>query len=118
MAGGPGPGGPSRGGPGGRQAPRTTLRKLLKLFRQPCHEMGSRTSKIDFSDFILGGFHSKITILMSICVRDITFDRFLNIFQQRHKMWKICFFQLDIYQNLYQNLLKTKKFGILLIYLL
>ena len=42
--------------------------------------MGSRTSKIDFSDFILDGFDPKITFPPSIRVRNITFDRFLKIF--------------------------------------
>ena len=47
---------------------------------ETCNKIVSRASKMDFSDFILGGFDKKITILTSICVRDITFDRFLNIF--------------------------------------
>ena len=42
--------------------------------------MGSCTSKMDFSDFILDGFDPKITFPPSIRVRNIIFDRFLKIF--------------------------------------
>ena len=51
--------------------------------------MGSRTSKIDFSDFILDDFAPKITIPTSIRVRNLTFDQFLKIFGKFEKKKKI-----------------------------
>ena len=42
--------------------------------------MCPRTSKIDFSDLVLGGFDPKITIPTSIRVGSLTFDQLLKIF--------------------------------------
>ena len=49
-------------------------RKIIK--------MGPHASKMDLDGIILGGFDPKITILMSISVRNLTFDRFLKIFEK------------------------------------
>ena len=51
-------------------------------FRRKIIKIGPRASKIDLNGIILGGFDPKITILMSISVRNLTFDRFLKIFEK------------------------------------
>ena len=52
----------------------TNLKKLRK------HKMGHRGSKIGFSGINRDGFFMKITFPRSVCVKNITFDRFLKIF--------------------------------------
>ena len=44
--------------------------------------MGRRGSKIGFSGINLDGFFMKITFSRSVCVRNVTFDRFLKIFKK------------------------------------
>ena len=44
--------------------------------------MGHRGSKIGFSGTNLDGFFMKITFSKSVCVRNVTFDRFLKIFKK------------------------------------
>ena len=51
--------------------------------------MGRRGSKIGFSGINRDGFFMKITFPMSVCVKNITFDRFLKIFK---KSVKTCIF--------------------------
>ena len=55
--------------------------------------MGHRGSKIGFSGINRDGFFMKITFPSSVCVKNITFDRFLKIFEKYQKMSKIAFFQ-------------------------
>ena len=47
--------------------------------------MGHRGSKIGFSGINRDGFFMKITFPRSVCVRNITFDRFLKIFEKNRK---------------------------------
>ena len=54
--------------------------------------MGHRGSKIGFSGINRDGFFMKITFPRSVCVKSITFDRFLKIFEQKSKIVKIAFF--------------------------
>ena len=47
--------------------------------------MGHRGSKIGFSGINRDGFFMKITFPRSVCVKNITFDRFLKIFEKSLK---------------------------------
>ena len=60
--------------------------KLIKIRKN--HKMGHRASKIGFSGINRDGFFMKITFPRSVCVRNITFDRFLKIFKKNKKCQK------------------------------
>ena len=63
------------------------LRKIIK--------MGPRASKINLDSTILGGFDIKIMFLMSVCVRNLTFHRFLAILGNFQKLKKKHFVKID-----------------------
>ena len=50
--------------------------------------MGHRGSKIGFSGINLDCFFMKITFPRSVCVKNITFDWFLKIFEKKSKIVK------------------------------
>ena len=62
--------------------------------RKTSHKIGHRGSKIGFSGINRDGFLMKITFPRSVCVRNVTLDRFLKISEKKiKKMSKISFFQ-------------------------
>ena len=50
--------------------------------------MGHRGSKIGFSGINRHGFFMKIMFSMSVCVKNVTLDRFLQIFEKTLKILK------------------------------
>ena len=50
--------------------------------------MGHRGSKIGFSGINRDGFFMKITFPSSVCLKNITFERFLKIFEKNENIQK------------------------------